>query len=366
MAEPPPSEFNPTGVWLEYWPDGGLPPSDLIKEFASRGGKGIILGRVLSNAGSAARTLEESQYLGLQTVVMVESSDLDHTESYPLRWLLEAADAVLISISNRDVPNAKFDVAQQSIESQQVSEAPEELSFQLPDKPWFLEVPSFPELRPNWRDIYSGPPSGFMFRETSANAPIASPQAAADSVIEWVKTLEGLRPTFYSFSLGAHTISPQSILEIPAATAAVADTGVTSIVASTLLYTNSPELRDALEALADFPNNLPSKDDEPIVEWNSGQSLVVSLAVTPDGQQLVSGGDDGTINVWEIDSGLRVTELTGHQNQVNSIAMTTEGQYDLPPIFVPVAMLVPQALGWALQSTRPGVPAACNRESCGA
>lgn len=44
----------------------------------------------------------------------------------------------------------------------------------------------------------------------------------------------------------------------------------------------------------------------------------------------------------------------------------TDIDTDLPPIFVPVAMLVPQALGWALQSTRPPEPVVCSPTSCGA
>ena len=43
MTTAPPSEFNPTGVWLDHFLGTREPPMDLFGEFARRGGRGIIL-----------------------------------------------------------------------------------------------------------------------------------------------------------------------------------------------------------------------------------------------------------------------------------------------------------------------------------
>ncbi|MCK9898104.1 WD40 repeat domain-containing protein, partial [Frankia sp. AgB32] len=52
-------------------------------------------------------------------------------------------------------------------------------------------------------------------------------------------------------------------------------------------------------------------------------STVLSVAVTPDGQQIISGGDDdGTVRVWNRDTGTEHTTLTGHTGTVLSVAVT--------------------------------------------
>ena len=53
---------------------------------------------------------------------------------------------------------------------------------------------------------------------------------------------------------------------------------------------------------------------------------VWSVAVTPDGAQIVSGGDDGSVRVWDRASGAVVgAPLTGHTGGVRSVAVTPDG-----------------------------------------
>ena len=50
------------------------------------------------------------------------------------------------------------------------------------------------------------------------------------------------------------------------------------------------------------------------------------LTFTPGGQTLVSCSDDDTIKVWELSSGRLVRTLTGHTRDVNSVAVHQDGQ----------------------------------------
>lgn len=50
------------------------------------------------------------------------------------------------------------------------------------------------------------------------------------------------------------------------------------------------------------------------------------LSISPDGQTLVSGSDDDTIRIWHLGSGKLLRTLSGHTRDVNSVVISTDGQ----------------------------------------
>ena len=47
----------------------------------------------------------------------------------------------------------------------------------------------------------------------------------------------------------------------------------------------------------------------PIYSFEQHQGTVNSVAISPDGNWIASGGDDGSLKIWEIGSGKIVNEL---------------------------------------------------------
>ncbi|MDQ2098593.1 MAG: hypothetical protein QQW96_13200 [Tychonema bourrellyi B0820] len=65
-----------------------------------------------------------------------------------------------------------------------------------------------------------------------------------------------------------------------------------------------------------------------VVHTLTGHSDGVNyVAISPDGQTLVScGDDDTTIKIWQLSTGRELRTLTGHSDWVNSVAISPDGQ----------------------------------------
>jgi WD40 repeat protein len=64
-----------------------------------------------------------------------------------------------------------------------------------------------------------------------------------------------------------------------------------------------------------------------IVHTITGHSHHVrSVAISPDGQTLVSGSNDKTIKIWQLSTGQELRTLTGHSGWISSLAISPDGQ----------------------------------------
>ena len=53
---------------------------------------------------------------------------------------------------------------------------------------------------------------------------------------------------------------------------------------------------------------------------------VQAVAVTPDGRRVVSGGSEGKLHVWNLDTGALERSMAGHEEGVQAVAVTPDGQ----------------------------------------
>ena len=54
-------------------------------------------------------------------------------------------------------------------------------------------------------------------------------------------------------------------------------------------------------------------------------SSVTTVALTPDGKQVISGSDDQTIKIWHLETGEELKTLKGHTDWVRTVAVTPDG-----------------------------------------
>jgi WD40 repeat protein len=56
---------------------------------------------------------------------------------------------------------------------------------------------------------------------------------------------------------------------------------------------------------------------------------ITSVALSPDGRRLVSGSDDKTIRVWDVQTGRELKRFTGHTDVVTCVALSPDGRWVL-------------------------------------
>jgi hypothetical protein len=62
-------------------------------------------------------------------------------------------------------------------------------------------------------------------------------------------------------------------------------------------------------------------------DWRDGDSEVRTIALSPDGKKVVSGGSvDGAVKLWDIDTGKVITKWMGHTKPVWSVCWSRDGR----------------------------------------
>ncbi|MFH1740846.1 MAG: TIR domain-containing protein [bacterium] len=93
---------------------------------------------------------------------------------------------------------------------------------------------------------------------------------------------------------------------------------------------NANEIKRSLQ----FPAGLPSIHLRHPVRLGGGELRILAghtgsvgaCAVTPDGRRVVSGSDDKTLKVWDLETGREVATLAGHTDWVGACAVTPDGR----------------------------------------
>src|SRR5262245_53763772 len=68
---------------------------------------------------------------------------------------------------------------------------------------------------------------------------------------------------------------------------------------------------------------LAQKDGRRLLGHTNG---VTSVALSADGKRLVSGSEDRTIKVWDLEAGKETCTLRGHTSGVRSLALSADGK----------------------------------------
>jgi len=53
---------------------------------------------------------------------------------------------------------------------------------------------------------------------------------------------------------------------------------------------------------------------------------ITALVISPDGEHLISGADDQTVKIWELETGRLIRTLRGHSDAISSVAISPDGK----------------------------------------
>jgi WD40 repeat protein len=68
------------------------------------------------------------------------------------------------------------------------------------------------------------------------------------------------------------------------------------------------------------------KDASRIRAFEGHKGDIKAVSILPDGQRMLSGGDDATIRLWELSSGREIRKFDGHSGNVLAIAVSPSGR----------------------------------------
>jgi WD40 repeat protein len=66
---------------------------------------------------------------------------------------------------------------------------------------------------------------------------------------------------------------------------------------------------------------------EPLLRtFTSHDNWVRAVAITRDGEKIVSASEDGTLKIWNLNSGIAIKTIKAHDNYVTAVALTPDGK----------------------------------------
>jgi WD40 repeat protein len=78
-----------------------------------------------------------------------------------------------------------------------------------------------------------------------------------------------------------------------------------------------------------FSNVFADTIREPIRTFYVHTSSAYSVAFSPDGRYALSGSHDGTLKLWDVNSGAEIRTFAMHTDSVVSVAFFPDGRYCL-------------------------------------
>jgi WD40 repeat protein len=88
----------------------------------------------------------------------------------------------------------------------------------------------------------------------------------------------------------------------------------------------SPDLKVVALADKDTIRLIDVKTKKDLAAMKAHTGLVTSLAFSPDGKLLASGGEDKTVRLWAVISGKQLLTIKGHAAAVESLSYSEDGK----------------------------------------